>query len=480
MQTEKYDLIIVGSGFASSFFLSKYLEKSARAKKILVLERGVFYPHAARLESKRGRPEEKFRNLPVADQTFIFANRDKKSWVFDPNFGGSSNCWVACTPRFMPNDFKLKTVYGVGYDWPISYDDIESYYCEAEDILGVGGPEVTPFPKSKKYPLPPQHLSTVDKLIQKKYGPLFISQPTARATVPIGVRHACCSSSVCSLCPVDSKFTIENTLFYLYDRPNVTIKYNCQVHNMRIENSQVKSVIYRNEGKDYEVEGDIVALGANPIFNSHILLAAGDRSYYTGRGLCEQRGTYARLYFEDLDNVGGSSIITANGFMLYDGPHRKDYAACLIENNNNIFFRNEPGKWRKLALMKFIFEDIPNDNNRVILSEDILKPKIEYSGHDPYVDRAMSLLEENIKRTFSFLGLEEVKMEGFFRKTEFHICSTARMSAKPEDGVVDRNLIHHQYRNLFVLGSGAFPSITPANPTLTLSALSLMAADKSF
>jgi len=46
--------------------------------------------------------------------------------------------------------------------------------------------------------------------------------------------------------------------------------------------------------------------------------------------------------------------------------------------------------------------------------------------------------------------------------------------------VVDKNLIHHKYRNLFVLGSGVYPTITPSNPTLTLSALSLMAANNSF
>jgi choline dehydrogenase-like flavoprotein len=46
--------------------------------------------------------------------------------------------------------------------------------------------------------------------------------------------------------------------------------------------------------------------------------------------------------------------------------------------------------------------------------------------------------------------------------------------------VVDKHLLHHQYRNLFVLGSGSFTTYTPANPTLTLSALSLLAADKSF
>jgi choline dehydrogenase-like flavoprotein len=54
------------------------------------------------------------------------------------------------------------------------------------------------------------------------------------------------------------------------------------------------------------------------------------------------------------------------------------------------------------------------------------------------------------------------------------------MSTLPEDGVVDSSLIHHKYRNLFVLGASTFPTISPANPTLTLSALSLRAGQRAF
>src|SRR5690625_2812562 len=163
---EKYDLIIVGTGFASTFFLKKYLENSTVPKRILVLERGVLYPHSARLDAKKGNPQQAFSRVPSPEQTFFSNNNRNKTWIFDPSFGGSSNCWTGCTPRFMPNDFKIKTLYGIGQDWPIGYNDIEKYYCEAEDIMAIGGPEGTPFPKSRRYPLPPQKLSTVDKLIQ--------------------------------------------------------------------------------------------------------------------------------------------------------------------------------------------------------------------------------------------------------------------------------------------------------------------------
>lgn len=476
---EKFDLILVGTGFASSFFLKKYLEKSAPANRILVLERGIMYPYTERIKAARGEQSHLSEIRARVGDTFINDN-EEKVWMFDPNFGGSSNCWTGCTPRFLPNDFKIRSLYGIGQDWPISYNELEPYYTEVEETMMIGGPEITPFPKSKPYPLPPQKLTTVDKLIQQRYGELYISQPTARATVATGRRSGCCTSAVSGICPVNSRFTIENSLDYLYSDPRITIRYNAQVHRLITSNDQIRGVMYQIEGKDFEADGEVIALGANAIFNAHILLNSGDSNSKTGKGLCEQRGTFAYLYFRDLDNLGGSSIITANGYMLYDGNHRRENAACIIESSNIPFIRNEPGKWRKMARLKFIFEDIPNDNNQVALSDNFLKPRVQYINHTPYVDRAMKNLESNINRIFSFLPIEKIEMDGYFQKSEFHICSTVRMSDSKEEGVVDRNLIHHQYRNLFVLGSGVFPSISPANPTLTLSALSLMAVDKIF
>jgi choline dehydrogenase-like flavoprotein len=54
------------------------------------------------------------------------------------------------------------------------------------------------------------------------------------------------------------------------------------------------------------------------------------------------------------------------------------------------------------------------------------------------------------------------------------------MGNDPADSIVDRYLVHHSVRNLLVLGSGAFPSCSPVNPSLTISALSLRAADHLF
>jgi choline dehydrogenase-like flavoprotein len=54
------------------------------------------------------------------------------------------------------------------------------------------------------------------------------------------------------------------------------------------------------------------------------------------------------------------------------------------------------------------------------------------------------------------------------------------MGNDPASSVVDKHLIHHRIRNLLVLGASAFPTASPAYPTVTVSALSLWAADNLF
>lgn len=480
---EHYDLILAGTSFASSFFLKKYLEKAPATARVLVLERGKMLSYAQRLSYAQ---QQKYglntfiSSLSLQNDTFD-NTQSSKPWIFDPNFGGSSNCWTGCTPRFMPNDFKLRSVYGVGTDWPISYESLEPYYCEAEDIMQISGPDITPYPMSRPYPLPAHSLSTTDRIIQEHYGDLYISQPTARASKANSSRGVCCTTSICHMCPTNAKFTIENALMDLYRDPRVDIHYESQVFALDTANTTIKGVHYYHQEREEKVSGEVVALGTNALFNGHILLNSGDANPFTGKGLSEQVGLYGYIYLDQLENLGGSSTITANGFMLYDGPHRKERAACIIENHNDPFIRNEQGRWRQLIKLKFVFEDLPQSENQVSLAQqDKYKPVANYKTHSDYAQRGIDYLYHNVEKLFSFLPIEKIELDEFIQPTESHILGTARMSRDAAQGVVDEKLLHHQYRNLFVLGGSAFPTLSPANPSLTISALSLRAADLSF
>ncbi len=475
---QQFDLVVVGTGFASTFFLKKYLSKAATNVRVLVLERGQHHTHTNRVKNLRDDKTGIANPNPQSPSTFVNKN-EEKHWPFTIGFGGSSNCWYGCTPRFLPSDFQMKTRYGIGQDWPVSYEELAPFYTEVEEAMQISGPSETPFPKSAPYPLPAHKFSTVDKILNNTYGRLYISQATARASQATEKRNACCVSAVCSVCPVNAKFTIENSGFSVYDDSRVELEYGAQVRNLDLQQNIAKEVVYIKDGLEHRVSADAFALGANAIFNANILLNSGDQHPLTGKGLGEQFGLDAIVYLKDLENTGGSTWVTANGYMLYDGDHRREYAACLMESNNAPYVRLESGKWRHVASFRMIFEDLPREENYVIPGKDPLKPEVHFGKPSDYTLKGVEKMKEKLPEVFSCLPVEEIRYMDPF-KTEAHILGTTRMSTNPEHGVIDKNMLHHRYRNVFVLGSGSFTTFSPNNPTLTLSALSLHAADKSF
>ena len=61
-------------------------------------------------------------------------------------------------PRMHPVDFRVKSQYGKGLDWPISYDELSPYYDRAAEDIGVSGDAAAErrwYPVGKDYPMPP-------------------------------------------------------------------------------------------------------------------------------------------------------------------------------------------------------------------------------------------------------------------------------------------------------------------------------------
>ena len=70
--------------------------------------------------------------------------------------GGLAMHWGGVTPRYSPEDFRIRSLYGIGDDWPFSYDDLDPFYQEAEERMGVAGEQgpAAMDPRGKPYPLP--------------------------------------------------------------------------------------------------------------------------------------------------------------------------------------------------------------------------------------------------------------------------------------------------------------------------------------
>ena len=79
--------------------------------------------------------------------------------------GGTTWHWLGTCLRFVPNDFRLRTLYGQAVDWPICYDDLEPFYGEAEHEIGVAGDAGDDLgaPRSTPYPMPAIPQTYLDK-----------------------------------------------------------------------------------------------------------------------------------------------------------------------------------------------------------------------------------------------------------------------------------------------------------------------------
>jgi len=475
MDERSFDLVVVGTGFASSFFLKRYLEHAPAGARVLVLERGGQDTKPWQLENRRTSslaPEEVYRNLTP-----------EKEWLTSPGFGGNSKCWWAGASRMMPGDFQLKSRYGIGNDWPVSYDDLEEHYGVVEQIMAVSGPADSPMPRSRPFPLPPHRFSTPDELLKERFPQGWYQPATARASIPTPRRGACCASGICELCPVDAKFTIQNGMAEIYDDPRVRLLLHAEVATLECAAGVIRQVHYLRDGQNQQAAAELVVLGASALFNPHLLLRSGITHPLLGRRLHEQMSVDVCMDLRGVQAYNGSTTISGNGYLFYEGEHRREHAACMIETWNSPFayqrasLRTERGRWTERAYLRFMFDDLPREDNTITVAPD--NPRLavaQFHGYSDYAQRGVDRVPKMVDQLAQALPIERIVSIGLGRTTA-HIQGTVVMGDDPAASIVDRHLLHHQYRNLLVLGASAFPTATPAYPTLTVSALSLWAAD---
>ncbi|MBM7067692.1 GMC oxidoreductase [Actibacterium sp. 188UL27-1] len=456
-KAEAWDVIVAGTSFSAMYFVLG-LPSDLR---VLMIEKGGFEDHADQVFERRIPGREDFR---LGDR-----HPDTKEWVAHTTFGGNSNCWTGNVPRFMPNDFQMKTLYGQGEDWPLSYDDLEPYYARVEAAMEVaGGGSEHLFPRSTPYPFPPHAPTRTDDLL-RQHSDGWIPLPTARSNG--GSRATCCATGLCHLCPIDAKYSILNDQDRFL-RDGVAVVLNTEVRQVIVEGGKATGIIARSAGRDITFKAGHVALAANGVFNPAILLRSGIEHPALGRYLNEQYGAHRLVDAPGLGYFGGTSY-TGLGFDLYDGPHRKDYAAALIEIINvPAQLRPEIGRWGERAFTKIIVEDLPLEHNRVYLDDD--EPVLDWSGFSDYAIKGMKAATDALPDLFpdveDYILLEDARSEA-------HIQGTHRMGNDPERFVTDGYQRMHSIPNIHVLGSGGFPTSVTANPTLTLAALALRAGE---
>lgn len=469
----QYDLALVGTGFASTFFLQTYLRAAPEDARVVVLERGGIN------NSLPGKAYLQNQGIPFED---IHVNKNpSKAWLQRIGFGGGT-CWTGNTPRMHPSDFRTKSVHGVGEDWPITYDDLEPYYVIVEEVMGISGEANGQYPRSKPYPLPPHRLNALDREFARRYPDLYMAMPSARASSPGAGRAVCCANGVCAACPVAAKFQVDFHLRSVYEDSRVELVLGANVTHLDIAAGTVKGVTYIKAGTEQSIRCDIAAVGAHGIMTPFILLKSGLRDPALGKYLNEQVSVSVDVLLDGVQNYDGSSIITGLGLMGIDGRFRGNRPGFILENWNLPWLRAEPERWRERGFFKLVFEDLPQERNHVTVSrEDPGKPEVHYFDNSDYTKRALHDADRIVSDLLNGMPIESFNIEK--RESlggEAHIQGTSRMGTDPATSVVDTKLVHHKVRNLLALGSCVFPTCPAANPTLTLSALACMAADRLF
>lgn len=152
-----YDVIVVGSGAGGG--QSAYT-LTMEGVKVLMLEAGRFFDPVTEVAMFNLPSEAPLRGVPTPDKQYGFHDCSIHSgweipgepytqgrpepenafrWWRQRMLGGRTNHWGRISLRNGPYDFKPRTRFGAGFDWPIGYDDLAPYYDKVEMLIGVFG-----------------------------------------------------------------------------------------------------------------------------------------------------------------------------------------------------------------------------------------------------------------------------------------------------------------------------------------------------
>src|SRR5664279_4639536 len=286
---DNYDVIIIGSG-AGGGTLAHRLAPSG--KRILILERGDWLP----------------REVENWDATAVFVDNryvspdtwyDKDGKTFQPqvhyNVGGATKLYGAALYRLREKDFgELQHFDGVSPAWPVSYDEFEPYYTQAEQLYqvhGVRGEDSEEPPYSAPYPFPP--VSNEPRIQQLFYDLTRVGLHPFHAPCGIMLNEADPAYSRCIRCATCDGFpclvhaksdadviAVRPAL----EHPNVTLLRNAEVIRLDTDDAgrSVTSVVALVAGERQRFSADVIVVSAGAANSAKLLLTSANDKHPNG------------------------------------------------------------------------------------------------------------------------------------------------------------------------------------------------------
>jgi choline dehydrogenase-like flavoprotein len=507
MSSDHYDVIIIGTGAGGGTLAHRL---APTGKRILILERGGYLPREPEnWDSKEVFGKERY----VTTETWY----DKHGQGFRPHaqyfVGGNTKVYGAILFRLRERDFdEVKHYAGISPAWPLSYQDFEPYYTEAEKLYlvhGQQGEDPTEPPRSAPFPYPavshePRIQQLADDFERTGHQPFHL---------PVGVdmdesdpeagRCVRCDRFDGFPCLTDGKADAH----VLCVRPalkhdNVTLKTDSKVERLETDpsGSSVARVVVDRKGTEETYSADIVVVSCGAANSAALLLKSASDQH--PNGLANSSDVVGRHYMAHLNSGVIAISQTPNPTKFQKTLGVNDYywgaddselplghIQMLGKSDRNILRAGAPWFAPGLALdymskhaidFWLTTEDLPHPDNRVTVDRQgsihLSKTYHNTEPHHRLLAKLKGLLGElgchdaSIPR-WSVLD-QEIPIAGIA-----HNCGTVRFGADPSDSALDVNCKAHDLDNLYVVDTSFFPSSSAVNPALTAMANALRVGD---
>ncbi|MCP4723476.1 MAG: GMC family oxidoreductase [bacterium] len=498
MKYDRYDAVIIGSGFggsAAAYTLSK------AGLKTLLIEKGDWAKRdEADWEPREILIDKRYKcEYPVVVKQF--GDTEFRPAFHNEIVGGNSVFYGGVSIRMRETDFDL---------WPIKYSDLEPYYTKAENLLEISGKQGDdPFEpnRSGPYPYEPIPLSKPAERINKAAEKLGYSP----FRIPLALNFHNNERTICEKCNkcdgFPCKIHAKNDTSVVLLKKALEFGLEIMPNNIgarfNLKKGKIDSVecINKTDRQKLTISADKFILSAGSVQSPAVLLRSGlgkfENNRLVGRYLMRHCGGIITglfpyrtnpgdvfhkqicisNFYEDLREELGSSVGLIQDIYTPASEVVHYYAPRHLKTPAKIFSRMAQN-------LLCIAEDESNIENRISLSNkrdgyglELLKIEHAFSKNDY---RKLKYLTKKAKKVLKKAGAVftlESEIDKVSPPSFSHAVGTVRFGDSPVTSVLDSNCKYFGLDNLFVIDGSFMPTSSGVNPSLTIAANSLRVAD---
>lgn len=525
---EPVDALVIGAGPSGAIVTSVL---AAAGIRTLCLEQGGWirseeHPHAdPDWEWRRFSDWSIFPKIRGRGDDFPVDTADEDALYF-AGVGGATLIYTALWPRLRPSDFRKGTEHGLAPNWPMSYEDLAPFYDRVDLLMGTAGLQGDPaWPARGPFataPMPPGPCGRFIGEVMDRLGWHWWPFPVGAISGDYDGRSGC---NLCGGCVMGCRRgALADASVAVWPKAlaaGAGLRIGARVQRLESDASgRVTGAhwIDRETGARHFQPARVVVLCANGLGTPRLLqMSTSERfpnglangSDQVGRNLMHHTLVGAEFWIDrDLEShkgmVGGAisaefaETDPARGFVNGYGFNilrATGAAACAIGA-----FSGRPAPWgrahhgwfRRRFSRSFrayaIGDDLPQPTNRVTLSktlrdsEGLPAPHVSYEPHENDW-RLMRHAKAKLAEIGRAAGAHDVAIvdyvgaDGRYRPPAWHLLGTCRMGDDPKTSVVNRWHRAWEVPNLYVVDGSVMPTGGAVNPTPTVCAMALRAAE---